>query len=371
MPSLAPGFPRRLGHFQGPSKANNKEPKQKSSCAVSFLLDLSKPPGVSPHTVRPSAAARAGAAGKLGCENGLGRAEKCFSVYRRAQSTAGHPRRRQRQRQHFWRAGTGCRGCAWVTPRAGGEQGGGAATAVPWAGPCSHHLGDAEGTKDCSRSADTLKAPGRSQPRAALTIPQTPRRWGVRAKHPELSAAGTLEPKVPSGGCPQPRLVVAAGRQLPDLPGVAERGEERAAAGGSDGRRGSPELRRDQQRLKFLLSRCPFSGSVVCGFPPPFPRLPVSSLSFPAREHLKGPRGPFHASGYTLQTPPWQVLLVNISIHEPGCPTAPSGEKSNCSGSQIRANGNLACFSCHPWLPCTFLQMEPPSQRLQKSSGPA
>ena len=187
----------------------------------------------------------------------------------------------------------------------------------------------------------------------------------------QCTAAGTLEPKVPSGGCPQPRLVVAAGRQLPDVPGVAERGEERAAAGGSDGRRGSPELRRDQQRLKFLLSRCPFSGSVVCGFPPPSPRLPVSSLSFPAREHLKGPRGPFHASGYTLQTPPWQVLLVNISIHEPGCPTAPSGEKSNCSGSQIRANGNLACFSCHPWLPCTFLQMEPPSQRLQKSSGPA
>lgn len=131
------------------------------------------------------------------------------------------------------------------------------------------------------------------------------------------------------------------------------------------------ELRRDQQRLKFLLSRCPFSGSVVCGFPPPSPRLPVSSLSFPAREHLKGPRGPFRTSGYTLQTPPWQVLLVNISIHEPGCPTAPSGEKSNCSGSQIRANGNLARFSCHPWLPSPFSNGTSSQKDFKNPLGPA
>lgn len=38
---------------------------------------LAKPPGVRPHTVRPSAAARAGAAAaNLGCENELGRARK-------------------------------------------------------------------------------------------------------------------------------------------------------------------------------------------------------------------------------------------------------------------------------------------------------
>lgn len=40
----------RLGHFQGPSKANNKEQKQKSSCAVSCLHSLAEPPGVRPHT---------------------------------------------------------------------------------------------------------------------------------------------------------------------------------------------------------------------------------------------------------------------------------------------------------------------------------
>ena len=145
-------------------------------------------PPLSCRASRRAPAARAGAAAaKLGCANGLGRAEKCFSVYRRAQSTAGHPRRRQRhprQWQQLGRTGTGCRGCAWVTPRAGGEQGGGAATAVPWAGPCSHHLGDAEGTEEGSSSADTLKPPGRPQPSAALTIPPAPRPRGRARKAP-------------------------------------------------------------------------------------------------------------------------------------------------------------------------------------------
>lgn len=50
-----------------------------------------------PHRV-PERATRAGAAAaKLGCENGLRRAKKRFSVSRRAQSTEGRPRRRQRQ----------------------------------------------------------------------------------------------------------------------------------------------------------------------------------------------------------------------------------------------------------------------------------
>ncbi|VFV22472.1 Hypothetical predicted protein [Lynx pardinus] len=93
-------------------------------------------------------------------------------------------------------------------------------------------------------------------------------------------------PRVPRPpGCPQPCLVGALKRQLLDLPGLAERGEEDAAEGGSDGRRGSPELRRDPQRLKFLLSRCLFSGSIACGFPhrprssqfPPSPPRPANT----------------------------------------------------------------------------------------------
>lgn len=147
---------------------------------------LAEPPGVRPHTVRPSAAARAGAAAaNLGCENGLGRAKKCFSVYRLAQSTAGHERRRgrqPRQRQQLWGTGTRCWGCAWVTPRAGAERGGGAATVVARAGPCSHHLGDAEGTGFSSRSADRRAPPRCPQPRAALTIAPGPSPAGARAQ---------------------------------------------------------------------------------------------------------------------------------------------------------------------------------------------
>lgn len=124
-----------------------------------------------------------------------------------------------------------------MTPRAGGERGGGAAAAVPWAGPCSHHLGDAEGTGHSGSSADTRTPPRRPQPRTALTISPDPSPAGAHARHPELFVAGTLEPKLLEGGCPQLWLVLAADRQLP---GTAERGAEDAAADGSDGRRGSP-----------------------------------------------------------------------------------------------------------------------------------
>lgn len=148
---------------------------------------LAEPPGVRPHTVRPSAAARAGAAAaNLGCENCLGRAKKkCFSVHSLAQSTAGHQRRRgrqPRQRQQLRRTGKGCWGCAGVTPRAAAERGGGAATVVARAGPCSHHLGDAEGTGDSSRSADRRAPPRCPQPRAALTIAPGPSLAGARAQ---------------------------------------------------------------------------------------------------------------------------------------------------------------------------------------------
>lgn len=71
---------------------------------------------------------------------------------------------------------------------------------------------------------------------------------------------------------------------------MAETGEEDAAAGGSAGRGDTAELRRDQPRLKFLLSRRRCSGSVASGFPLASSRLPVSSLSSPTPECLKGPR---------------------------------------------------------------------------------
>lgn len=123
-------------------------------------------PARAPHCA-PSAAARAGAAAaKLGCENESGEeARKCFSVYRRAPSTAGHSRRRQaRPRRQLGETGSGCQGCARVTPSAGSERGGGAATAAAWAGPCSHHLDDTGGTGDSGRSADTSMPPSRLRP---------------------------------------------------------------------------------------------------------------------------------------------------------------------------------------------------------------
>lgn len=175
-------------------------------------------------------------------------------------------------------------------------------------------LGTAAGPRTHAR------LPGAPSP--ARRSPSPPAPAGARAQGtPNSPRLGRWSPNFLRGGCPQPWLVVGRCREAaPGLPGVAERGAEDAAAGGSDGRRGSAELRWDQPRLKFLLSRCRSSGSIACGFPPPSPRLPVSSLSSPAREDLKGPRGPFPASLYTLQTLVWQVLLINISIHKPGVP---------------------------------------------------
>lgn len=120
----------------------------------------------------------------MGCENESEKAKKCFSVSRRAQSTAGNSQRRQaRQGRQLRRTGTGCRGCAWVTPRAGSERGGGAATAAAWAGPCSHHLGATEGTRDSSsRSANTRMPPPCLQSSAVLTIAASPSPVGARVQ---------------------------------------------------------------------------------------------------------------------------------------------------------------------------------------------
>lgn len=82
--------------LQGPSKANNKSRGRRAVVRLPSSAILSKPRRAPPHCA-PEAPRRGTARrpAKLGCENGLGRAEKCFSVYRRAQSTAGHPRRQQ------------------------------------------------------------------------------------------------------------------------------------------------------------------------------------------------------------------------------------------------------------------------------------
>ena len=146
-----------------------------------------------PHCA-PSAAARAAAeAAKLGCENESEKAKKCFSVSRRAQSTAGNSRRRQaRLGRQLRRTGTGCRGCAWVTPRARSERGGGAATAAAWAGPCSHHLGNTEDTRDSSssRSADTRMPPARLL--SSAVVPRAPGHSPVGARAQGTPNASSL-----------------------------------------------------------------------------------------------------------------------------------------------------------------------------------
>lgn len=81
--SLAPGFPRRLSHFQGSSKANNKEPKRRRSCAVSCLHSPAEPPGVRLHYVCPGAATRRLQSWGVRTEEEEGPPKKCSSVYGR------------------------------------------------------------------------------------------------------------------------------------------------------------------------------------------------------------------------------------------------------------------------------------------------
>lgn len=152
-----------------------------------------------------------------------------------------------------------------MTPRAGGERGGGTATATAWAGPCSHHLGDEEGTGDSNRTTDTRTPSGRPQLRAAPNIASGPS-IGVRA-HGTPNSAGAQTSWGVAAHTPGSWKLQIGSSWTPPPPGVVERGQEDAAAGGSDCRRGSPDLCRDQQRLKFLLSRSLLSGSMLVGFP--------------------------------------------------------------------------------------------------------
>lgn len=106
---------------------------------------------------------------------------------------------------------------------------------LPSLGGCGGHWGQQQ------VRGQTRASPVPPAPRGAHHRPGSLARRGARSGHPDLSAAGTLQPKLPDDSCPQPWLAVAVGRQRLDLPGVAESGEGAAAAGGSDGRRGSAE----------------------------------------------------------------------------------------------------------------------------------
>lgn len=81
--SQDPRFARRLSHFQGSSKANNKEPKRRSSCAVSCLHSPAESPGVRFHCVCPGAATRRLQTWGVSTEE-EGPPKKCSSVYWRA-----------------------------------------------------------------------------------------------------------------------------------------------------------------------------------------------------------------------------------------------------------------------------------------------
>lgn len=230
----------RLQGSRGRSATSKDYPKRTTKsrsrrAVVRFAASTVSPrlPPCAPHCA-PSAAARAGAAAaKLGCESEPGKAKKCFSVCRRVQSTAGHSRRGQAgQRRPLGRTGTGCRGCAGVAPRAGSGRGGGAATAAAWAGPCAHHLGDAEGSGDSSRSADTRMLPPRLQPQAGLTIAPRPlARRGARAGHPN-------SPRLRSWSS---NFLSAAARS--PAPGSCREAGPEPPAGGGDARGGAAAAR--------------------------------------------------------------------------------------------------------------------------------
>lgn len=256
-----------------------------------------------------------------------------------------------------------------MTPRAGAERGGGAATVGARAGPCSHHLGDAEGTGDSSRSADRRAPPRCPQPRAALTIAAGPSLAGARTQ-------GT--PNSPRPGRWSPNFLRLAARS----PGCSRReAAPRPPLGGGEGRGGCCC---GWERRPPLLTRAPpgSAASEVSALTlpllwlnrlwvsPPSPRLPVSSLSSRAREYLKGPRSPFRASLYPLQTLVWQVLLVNISIRQPGCPTAPSGENQTAQYQKSKQMGTCLVPLATPGSPAPFSKWNLPAKDFKNPPGP-
>lgn len=143
-----------------------------------------------------------------------------------------------------------------MTLRTRRERRGGTARAAAWAGPCSHHSRDAEGTGDRNWTADARAPSGRPQPGAAPSIVPGPASTGARVTHlrtklqPKLPGVASLTPcswKLQRGG---PGLVEKSEQEEEDAP------EARPSSAGS------------LQRLKFLLSRCLLSARQLVGFPP-------------------------------------------------------------------------------------------------------
>lgn len=255
-----PGFLKRLNHFQGSSKANNKEPKPRSSCAVSCLHSPAEPPGVRLHSVFPGAAARRlqswgmRANGEMHPQKSAppstgepvsSRPPPLAAIAVKVAAAAGE----NSLEVHGVRLGDsahqeGAKGRYGDSGCLGGPL-------FPSLAGCGGHQGPQQDRR-CTRAFRTPPARLSTQHRPGSCL-----HWGARytprnQATTQTSRVASLTPcswKLRRGCSGRPRV------------GVKER------AGGIGCSRGSPELRWELQRLKFLLSRCLLSARQLVGFP--------------------------------------------------------------------------------------------------------
>lgn len=145
-----------------------------------------------------------------------------------------------------------------MTLRTRRERRGGTATAAAWAGPCSHHSRDAEGTGDRNRTADARAPSGRPQPGAAPSIVPGSASTGARVTHLRTSCS----PNFP-GWLVLLRAPGSFGEAAPGSPGLVGKSEQDE----EDAAEARPSSAGSLQRLKFLLSRCLLSARQLVGFP--------------------------------------------------------------------------------------------------------
>lgn len=146
-----------------------------------------------------------------------------------------------------------------MTLRTRRERRGGTARAAAWAGPCSHHSRDAEGTGDRNWTADARAPSGRPQPGAAPSIVPGPASTGARVTHLRTK----LQPKLPGVASLTPcswKLQRGCSGRL------RVGGKERA--GGRGCSRGSPKLRRELAVSEVSALTLPPFGSTARGFSP-------------------------------------------------------------------------------------------------------